>query len=388
MAIPLKYNLRNLAVRRMTTLMTALGIGLTVTVLMAVLALVEGLRSSFEASAHPLQIIVMRKGSTSELMSSLSRTAFQELKVRPGIARAPDGEPMASLEMITVIVLKSEVMPEGMNVTLRGLTPLGMAMREHAKIVEGRMFSPGRRELVAGKSIAGRYPSARIGGRLKFGRGDWEVVGIMDGGRSAVNSEIFADLNQVSSDYNRSQVLSSALVRAAGEAAKQALINDLEGNRILNVMAQDERSYFNAQTMSALPVRIMGTFIAVVMAIGSGFAAMNTMYAAVARRAPEIGTLRVLGFSRGGILASFLVESLLVSALGGVLGWILSLPLNNFQTAIGNYVTFSEIVFNFRITPAIAAEGMVFALLMGALGGLFPARLAAGKEILAALRGD
>jgi putative ABC transport system permease protein len=291
---------------------------------------------------------------------------------------------MASLGMVTAIVLKSATNPEGINITLRGLASVGVAMREHIRIVRGRAFSPGRRELVVGKSIAERYPAARAGGRLRFGRGDWEVVGVMDGGRSAANSEIFADLNQLAADFNRSDALSSALVRASDPVTLRALINDIEGDRELNAVAQTEREYFDSQTISALPVRVMGMFIAVVMAVGSGFAAMNTMYAAVARRAAEIGTLRVLGFSRGRILLSFLVESLLLAALGG----LLTLPLNNLRTGIGNFVTFSEIVFDFRVTPEIAAIGMLFALLMGAMGGLLPARSAARKEILAALRGD
>lgn len=388
MTIPLSYNVRNLVVRRTTTLLTALGIGLTVAVLISVLAMLEGLRFSLEASAHPLQILVMRKGSTAELVSSLSRSAFQQLKARPGIAPGAAGEPMASLEMVAVIVLKGGASPEGINITLRGLTPIGVAMREHVRIAQGRPFSPGRRELVVGKSIAERYPAARMGSRLRFGRGQWDVVGVMDAGRSAANSEIFADLNQLAADYNRSDLLTSALVRATDPVTLRALINDIEGNRELNAIAQTEREYFDSQTISALPVRVMGVFIAIVMAVGSGFAAMNTMYAAVSRRAPEIGTLRVLGFSRGRILLSFLVESLLLASLGGLIGCLLALPLNNLRTGIGNFVTFSEIVFDFRVTPEIAATGMLFALLMGTMGGLLPARSAARKEILAALRGD
>lgn len=386
MAIPIAYNLRNLVVRKTTTLMTALGIALTVAVLVGVLALVEGLRSSFVSTGHPLNVLVLRKGSTAELNSNFNRTSYQDLRPLAGIARTGSGELMASLEMVTVILLEREVNAGAINVTLRGLTPLGFEMREGLRLVQGRMFQPGRREVVAGKSIADRYPEARVGRKLAFGRGEWEVVGIMDGGRSAYNSEMFVDLNQVASDYNRSDVLSSALVRATDAAAMQALINRLEGDPRFNVMAQSEKSYYAQQTNSAMPIQILGYFIAAVMAIGSSFAAMNTMYAAVARRGAEIGTLRVLGFSRGGILVSFFLESLLLSALGGVLGCLLVLPLNNISTGIGSFVTFSEIVFNFRVTPALMATGVGFALLMGAIGGFFPARMAANKEILNALR--
>lgn len=386
MAIPIAYNLRNLAVRKTTTVMTALGIALTVAVLLAVMALAEGLGTLFAATGHPHHILVLRKGATSELVSTITRTTYQDLRFKPGITRTAAGEPKASLEMVTVVNLPSVVNPEGMNVTLRGLLPIGFEMREEVKLVEGRMFETGRREVVVGKSVAQRYPVARLGGRLSFGRGEWEVVGIMDAGRSAVNSEIFADLNQVSADYSRSEGLSSVLIRAVDAAAVEPLIQDLESDPRLNVTAEPERAYYEAQMTSARPIQILGTFVAMIMAIGSCFAAMNTMYAAVARRSAEIGTLRVLGFSRGGILLSFLAESLLLALLGGLLGCILVLPLNNVTTGIGSFVTFAEIAFNFRVTPEIMMKGMLFALVMGALGGLFPAAMAARKQILAALR--
>jgi ABC-type antimicrobial peptide transport system permease subunit len=288
--------------------------------------------------------------------------------------------------LVTVIVLESPENPSGINISLRGLTLTGFAMREDIKIVEGRRFTPGRREVVAGQGIARRYPGARLGSKLQFGRGEWEVVGVMDAGRSAANSEIFCDLAQLASDQNRETTLSSALLRATDQAALQTLIHDLTSDRRLNVDAVTERSYYEAQTSSATPIQFLGILVSVIMAIGSSFAAMNTMYAAVARRAGEIGTLRVLGFSRLGILASFFLESILLSLLGGILGCLLVLPLNNFNTAIGSFVTFSEITFSLRITPAIMAAGIAFALVMGAIGGLFPAGSAARKEILTALR--
>ena len=386
MTIPLAYNLRNLAVRKTTTVMTALGIALTVAVLLAILALVEGLRTSLQASGHPLHILVTRKGADSELVSNLTRTAYQDLKFKPGIARSRSGQPLASLEIVTTINLPRIDRPEGMNVTLRGISPVGIEMREEIKLAGGRWFETGKREVVAGKSIAERFPGARIGNRLRFGRGEWEVVGIMDASRSAANSEIFADLNQASSEFNRTEVLSSALVRAVDAAAVQALINDLNDDRRLNVSARTERDYYAAQTVSAAPIQFLGAFVSVIMAVGSSFAAMNTMYAAVARRAAEIGMLRVLGFSRASILVSFFIESLLLSGLGGLIGCLLVLPLNGLTTGIGNFVTFSEIAFDFRVSPPVMAAGLGFALLMGAVGGLLPARMAARKQIIEALR--
>jgi putative ABC transport system permease protein len=385
MAIPVSYNLRNLVVRKTTTVITALGIALTVAVLLAVLALVNGLKTAFQSSGDPLQILVMRKGATAELSSAVTREVFQDLKSMAGIAR--DGnEPMASLEMVTVINLPSVDSPTGMNVTLRGILPVGIKMRDDLKLQDGRWFQAGQREIVVGKSIAKRYPGAHLGNKLRFGRGEWEVVGVMDGGQSAVNSEIFGDLNQISSDFNRADGLSSVLLRATDTATVPALVNSLNDDRRLGVLAQTEKSYYESQTNSGALLQYLGVFIAIIMAVGSSFAAMNTMYAAVARRATEIGTLRVLGFSKNSIMLSFLMESLLLSGLGGLVGCLLVLPLNNITTGIGSFVTFSEIAFNFRVSPEIMLAGVIFALVMGAVGGLFPARMAARKEILVALR--
>ncbi len=386
MAIPISYNLRNLVVRKTTTIMTALGIGLTVAVLLAILALVAGLNTAFEASGHPLQVLVLRKGSTSELVSTVSRNAFQEMKFKAGVARGRSGDPMASSETISVINLPSVDNPEGSNVTVRGVAPMGLEMREQVRLAGGRWFEPGKREIVVGKSIAKRFPAASLGGRLQFGRGQWDVVGIMDAGRSSVNSEIFADVNQIGADFERSEVFSSVLMRATDEVAAAALVNDLSNDQRFNVAAQPEKEYYEAQTRSGLLVQYLGFFICTIMAVGSGFAAANTMYAAVARRSREIGTLRVLGFSQGSILLSFLIEGLLLSVVGGLVGVLLVLPLNGLTTGISNFTTFSEVAFDFRVTPQIMLAGIGFGMLLGVAGGFFPARNAAKKEILTALR--
>jgi len=386
MAIPIAYNLRNLAVRKTTTIMTALGIALTVAVLLAVLALVAGLRNAFASTGNPLQVLIMRKGSNSELASNFTRQQYQDLKFKPGIALDSKQEPMVSLELVTVVNLPSVDNPDGVNITLRGLTERGIAMRDDLKITAGRWFRAGHREAVIGKSVAKRNPDAQLGKQLKFGRGMWEIVGVMDAGDSAVNSEIWADLNQAAADYDRPEVLSSALVRAKDPVAVNALINDLQADQKLNMMALTEKDYYDAQTSSALPIQFLGTFVACIMAIGSSFAAMNTMYAAVAKRSKEIGTLRVLGFSKAGILFSFFLESLLLSLIGGLIGCLLVLPLASVTTSIGSFTSFSDIAFNFRVTPLILLTGLLFSLFMGAFGGLFPARMAAKKEILVALR--
>src|SRR5580658_136749 len=385
MAIPVTYNLRNLVVRKTTTLMTALGIALTVAVLLAMMALLTGLRATLSSSGDPLQIIVMRKGSETELVSNFTREQFQDLKFKAGIACDQNCDSLASLEIVTVINLASVDAPEGANVTVRGLLPIGLEMRQGLKISSGHWFNAGKRELVVGKSIAQRYPGAALGKRITFGRGEWEVVGVMDAGKSAQNSEIFGDLNQVSTDLDRTEVLSSALVRAADAITAAALLKSINDDQRLNMNAVSEKEYYALQTQSAAPIEFLGIFVCIIMAIGSSFAAMNTMYAAVARRAREIGTLRVLGFSRGSILFSFFVESVLLAGLGGVLGCLLVFPLNGVTTGIGS-TTFSELAFSFRVTPQIMLAGIVFAALLGAFGGVFPASSAARKEILVALR--
>jgi putative ABC transport system permease protein len=385
MAIPITYNIRNLIVRKTTTLMTGAGIAMTVAVLLAVLGLVSGLQSAFETSGDPLHVLVMRKGGNAELTSLLTQEQFQIVKSFPGIA-SKGGQPVASLEVVSVINLPSVENPEGSNVTLRGLSRRGVDMRK-LSMIAGRPFNEGQREVMVGKSIAKRYPAAKLGKQLRFGRGLWNIVGVMDGNGSSIDSEIWADGPQVAADFNRPDTYSSALLQATDEVAAAALPKALESDRRLNVTVLSEKDYYSAQTaVSSAPIKFLGFFVCVVMAVGSCFAAMNTMYAAVARRAKEVGTLRILGFSQGSILVSFFLESLMLSLLGGLIACVVVLPLNAVTTGVGNFATFSETSFNIHIGPEVMITGLVFSLILGAVGGLLPARQAAKKEILTALR--
>jgi putative ABC transport system permease protein len=386
MRLPVAYNIRNLAVRRTTSLMTAAGIALTVAVLLASLALVNGLQSTFESTGNRLNLLVLRKGSTSELSSAMTRETFQDLLFKPGLARSPrDGWPMASLEIVTTVRLPASDNPRGMNVTVRGLLPVGIELR-NLRLHEGRWFESGRREVVVGRAIARSCPGARTGGAVRFGKREWLVVGVMDGGRSALNNEIFGDLNQVSSDFNRPQQLSSVLLRVRDASTVPALIKSLNDDRRLNAFAQIEKDYYERQTAAGDPLRLLGLFVSVIMAIGSGFTAMNTMYAAIDRRTREIAILRVLGFSQRSIMLSFLLESVLLALAGGVLACVLVLPLNGISTAVGNSVTMSDVSVNFRAGPEVLLVGMAYSALLGIVGGLLPARMAARREILTALR--
>ena len=384
MRIPLTYNLRNLMVRRTATIMTALAMALTVAVLLAALALFDGLRTAFRSSGDPVNILVLRKGSSTELSSALGEETYRDMLYKPGIAQ-DGGSPLVSLEMITSVTLPKPGNLNGQAVTLRGLLPVGIRLRA-VSLKEGRWFEAGKREFVVGASVARRCPAAQVGEWLRIGSSEWQVVGVMDAGASATNSEIFADLNQASSYFKRRDQFNSVLLRTANATWLPQLIGSLNNDQRLNVNAETEKSYYEAQAASGAPLEHLGVLVALIMSIGSAFTAMNTMYAAVARRSREIGTLRVLGFARGSILLSFFIESLLLASLGGIIACVLILPLNFVTTAIGNVSTMSEMAFRFHVGGVVIGIGIVFAWFIGGIGGLFPARSAARKEILTALR--
>lgn len=385
MSIPISYNIRNLKVRKGTTLMTALGIALTVAVLLGIGSLVEGLRSSLQVTADPLHLIVMRQGSTSELVSIVGKESFDVLRFDEGIEQL-DGEPMISHEVVSVVNLGLRGDPQNVsNISVRGLSPVGVKMRREAEIVEGRWFEAGKREVVVGKGLYGKREGTLVGETIKFGRGDWEVVGVFAVGRSAFNSEIWTDGNFAAADLGRGSTRSSILLRAQDEASAAALINRVGDDQRLGLEAERESEYYAKQMVTAQPVQSLGIFVAIIMAVGSCFAAMNTMFAAIANRAKEIGVLRLLGFSRFSILSSFMLESLLLSLLGGVLGCLLVLPLNGLEGRIGNFATFAESTFQFQVTPLYCGIGIAFAAIMGVFGGLLPSVVAAKKQVLESL---
>jgi putative ABC transport system permease protein len=385
MAIPLKYNLRNLAVRRTTTLMTAFSITLTVTVFVVLMALARGLETSLSATGHPMNLLVMRDGSQSETQSSVQRDSMQVIRYLEGIAKNEKGEPWVSPELIVLINLPRRGQAQGSNVTIRGLTPEGFGLRPEFKLVDGRQFRSGLREVIVSKKISERFQSCGLGDKVKFAKGYWTVVGIFEVGNTAYASEIWTDPEDLGQDFDR-DAYSSVFLRAVDSSTLNRLKQQLADDRRLHLKAQTEREYYEKQTSSAAPIKALGIFIAGLMAVGASFAAMNTMYAAVARRTKEIGALRVLGFSRGSILLSFIIESVLIAIVGGVMGCILALPVNGVTTGTTNFATFSELAFNFRVTPGLLLNGMIFAVLMGFIGGLFPAWRAAHENIVTALR--
>jgi putative ABC transport system permease protein len=388
MGVPINYNLRNLIERKGTTLMTAIGIALTVAVLVTSIAMTRGMAAVFKGSGHPLQVIVLRKGTDAELNSTVEEQKYQIIRQMPGIARTSQGEPMVSPEALTVVNLPSVENPNGMNVTVRGLLPMGVKMRDNAKLKQGRWNEPGKREVVVGEGIAARYPAARVGSVLKFGRGQWEVVGEFSDGDSAANSEIWADLNQLRGDFEQQGGSNSVLVRLTSKAEIPKFKKAIDDDQRLNASTYEEHAYYENLTKSSSGdvLRFIGFFVSIVMAIGAGFAATNTMYAAVSRRAREIATLRALGFGRFAILRSFLIESVCLALVGGVLGCLIAWPLNNMSAGIGNWQTFSEMAFKFRIDASAIVAGLLFAAVIGALGGFLPAYSASKKNIITTMR--
>jgi putative ABC transport system permease protein len=258
-------------------------------------------------------------------------------------------------------------------------------LRPQVRLVKGRPFRPGLREIIVGHSVAGRFKNAEIGGGLRFGRSHWTVVGEFEAGRTAFDSEIWADQSELAEDFDRLDY-SSVLLRAESAPALRAIEQRIADDRRLHLKALSELAYYAEQTKTAGPIKVLGSFMAILMAIGASFAAMNTMYAAVARRTREIGVLRVLGFRPGSILLSFLTEALMLGLAGGVIGCLLALPIHGLTTGTTNFRTFSDISFAFRITPDLLLRGLGFSLLMGGLGGLLPARLASRQPMVETLR--
>ncbi len=386
MAIPISYNIRNLRLRKGLTIMTALGIALTVTTALFIMALLAGLQKAFRTSGNPLNVMVVRKGSTSELTGPFPSQNFPILKTLPGVATDSHGEPLVSGETVVVIVLPRADGSGEVNVSVRGMMQDGLELRSSVKLAEGRWFTPGQREVVVSKSIHKRFLHASVGDTMEFGKGVWTVVGVFDAGGTAYESEVWGDVNQMNSDFDRQGVYSSAYLRATDAVAANALKNRVSDDQRLKLDGSLETEYYAKQTSSGAVIKFIGWVVAIIMAVGSSFAAMNTMYAAVAYRSREIATLRVIGFSRPSILTSFVFEAVLLSVLGAIVGIVLMLPFNGMTTGTSNQVTFSEVVFSLQLTWFVLAAALGFAVVMGLIGGIFPAWHASRRDILAALR--
>ena len=385
MAIPFKYNLRNLVVRRVSTLMTIGTIALVVAVFVALFALANGLNSALVASGSPENVVVIRPGSQTEMQSGMTKEQFQILQTLPGIARDQQDKPKASGEIAVVVNLPRRGSRESTNVTLRGVSEAGLALRPNVKLVEGRMFQQDVGEAIVSRKVADRFSGTSIGETLQLGRRNLTIVGLFDAGGTSFDSEIWSSVNDVADAFDRNGY-SAALVRAESVATRDQLINRIVSDQRLKMDAKSELSYYAEQTSASGPIRQLGIFVAIIMGIGACFGGMNTMYASVAHRTREIGTLRALGFSKLSIMTSFVIESMMLALIGGVAGCLLALPVNGIATGTMNFRTFSELAFSFRITPDLLVSALIFSLVLGLIGGLLPSRLAARMPITRALR--
>lgn len=386
MKIPIIYNLRSLRQRPVSTLTTALGMALVVAVFIAMTALASGFRAALVSTGSPENVLVLRKGAQQEMNSGIGRQNASIIGGFPFVASGADGLPMLSPETFVVVPLDRRDQGGMANVVVRGVNQRAFEVRKGITITAGRVFNAGAREVVVGSAFAARFPNSNVGDVLRFAETDWTVVGQFSAGGSAFESEVWGENEQFMPVF-RGQIFQSVTFRMKDPAAFDGIKQTLESDPRLTLDAFRERDFYaNQSTMLATILNFIAVFIAGIMAIGAVFGAVNTMYAAVASRGPEIGVLLTLGFPPRSVLASFLIESVLIAAIGGAIGCLIALPINGLVTSTTNWASFSEVAFAFRITPPLLMNGMIFAVVMGAVGGFFPALHAARQEVADALR--
>ena len=387
MFIPFKYILRSSASRRLTTLITLLGIALVVFVFAAVLMMANGVQQTLRSTGSDDNVVVARKAAMSEIMSIIDREAASVIANLPHVARSADGRPLGSKEVVVIINLPKVGTRGISNVTVRGVEAAAFQLRPQVRMVEGRMFRWGAREIIVGEGITKRFIGAQIGEKIKFGGDLWDVVGIFDTNGTGFDSEIWGDLNQIADAFKRSS-LSTVTFRLTDPNDIANLVATFEAdNRLQYFVPKREKKFFEEQSeMMAKFIRILGLFITVIFSTGATIGAMITMYGAVANRIVEIGTLRALGFYRRSILLAFLVESFFLSFSGGLLGLGLASLLQFFTISTLNFGSFSELAFSFALSPSIIGASLGFSLVMGLIGGFLPAVRAARLDIIQALR--
>jgi len=387
MAIPLSYNLRSLRVRWTSTVVAVLGIAGTVGVFVAMLALARGFHATLVASGSPDNAIVRRAGSTAEMESAVTLDQVKIMEDAPGVARDSSG-PLVSPEVVVIAAFPLKSSGTDANVQVRGVSPKALSVRPSVKIVAGRFFHSGLNELVVGRNVAASYSGLDLGDTVKFGGGQWKVVGVFDAGGSAFDSEIWCDAAVLDQVYQRPQnIFQSVTVRLTTPAALTQFKDALTSDPRMTVTVDREIEYYDKQSRALTTlITVLGTMVAAIMGIGAIFGALNTMYSAVSERSREIATMRAIGFGSGTIVLSFLFEAICIALIGGAIGCIIVLPLNGLTTGTMNWQTFSHLAFAFRVTPGLLIAGIVFSLLMGILGGVPPAVRAARTRIAYALR--
>jgi putative ABC transport system permease protein len=386
MGLIASYNLRSMIVRKGTAAMTAGGIAMVVAVFVMTLAIAQGFRATLVASGSPQNAIVLRKGATAETLSAVPRTDVPLVESLPQVGRSADNKPLASPELLVAIALPRLSDAQPANVPARGVGPRAFDVRETLTIVEGRRFTAGTREINVGRLAVGRFKGLTLGSDVAFGNATWHVVGVFTAEDASFESEVWGDVDLMMPAFQRTGY-QSITVKLASPAMFDSFKAAVEADPRLYLAPEREQTYYADQSKAMTTViRVFGTFVTLILSVGAMFGAMNTMYAAVAYRTREIGTLRALGFSQLRIVTAFLVESIALALVGGVIGCILALPVHGLSTGTTNFASFSEVAFKFRITPALLAGGLLFAGLMGAAGGLLPAIRAARIPVARALR--
>ena len=385
--IPLSYNFRSILRRPVGTFTTALGIGLTIAILIAALALAEGFRNTLVSAGSKKNVLVLRKGADSEISSGIGLDATNIIRSNPDVATGPGGRPMCSPEMVVVNNQKRIGQPGSSNVTLRGVDLDAVGVRTTTTIVDGRMFTPGSDEVVVGRKIAGRFEQCRIGDELKFQKRPFKVVGHFAAKGSAFESEIWGDAKVLMPVMHREGAFQVVTFRMKDPKRFPAIKKLLEADPRLGVQVDREDEFFAEQskTLTGL-LQGVGIFLTVIMSVGALFGAANTMFASVGSRTREIATLLVLGFRPWAVMLSFVIESVIIALIGGAIGCLLALPINGLTTGTTNFQSFSEVAFSFRVTPLSLVIGMLVAGMMGVFGGLLPAFGAARQSLASALR--
>jgi ABC-type antimicrobial peptide transport system permease subunit len=387
MKIPFKYTFRNFTARKLTAIITVSGIAMVVFVFAAALMMAYGVEKTLVSTGSADNIKVLRKSSQGEISSIIDGDTQNIIRALPHIAKGRDGNLMISAEPVVVINL--EIKGGGMsNVTVRGVSQTVYQLRSQIKLIEGRLFNPSLRELIVGKSINNKFEGAQIGSKVKFAGDQWEIVGLFEAEGSGFESEMWGDAQQLLSAFNRESSVSTLTLKLDDMANYEAFKRSFETDkRLLPFETKTEQKYFEEQSeYLAGFIRVLGIFITIIFSFGATIGAMITMYSAVANRTVEIGTMRSLGFSRRSILSAFLFEALLTSVVGGVIGLFIASFLQFFTISTLNWNSFSELAFSFSLSPSIIISSLIFALVMGVLGGFFPSVRAARLNIVKALR--
>jgi putative ABC transport system permease protein len=388
MAVPIIYNLRSVRARWVSAIVAVLGIAGTVGVFIAMLALAKGFRATLVASGSPDNALIMRAGATTEMVGSITLDQVRIVQDAPGVAR--DGnQPLVTPEVVVIAPFPLKTTGTDANVQVRGVSPNVLKVRSSVHVTQGRFLQPGLTELVIGKNVSSTYAGLNLGDDVKFGGGNWRVVGVFDAGGSAFDSEIWCDSRVLSEVYKRPDyIFQSVTARLTSPAAFGALKDSLTTDPRMTVQVDRELDYYEKQSRGLTTlIQRLGGMVAVVMGIGAIFGALNTMYSAVAERSREIATMRAIGFGAGSIVVSFIFEALLIAFIGGLIGCLAVLPINGITTGAMNFQTFSHLAFAFKITPPLLAIGIVFALFIGLIGGVPPAIRAARRPVAQALRG-